>query len=61
MPNKKQPAEPSEIPGKMHPEINPPVDPEEPLVPPEDDPDIIPDEEIESPPYDEPAPPGEGP
>ena len=61
MPNKKQPGEPTENPGKIHPEINPPVDPENPLVPTEDDPDIIPDEEMETPPYDEPPPPGEGP
>ncbi len=61
MSNKKQAGEPSEIPPQKYPEIHPPVDPEEPLVPPVDDPDIIPDEEIETPPYDEPAPPGEGP
>lgn len=61
MPNKKQPGKPPEIPSKKHSEVNPPIDPEEPIVPPEDDLDIIPDEETESPPYDEPAPPGEGP
>ena len=42
------------------PEINSPVDPEDPVVPPED-PEIIPDEDpFESPPYEIP-PPGEGP
>jgi hypothetical protein len=47
------------LPGKQ-PEIKPPADPEEPLVP-EEDPDIIPDEEPEeNPPYEIP-PPGEGP
>ena len=37
MPNKKQPIQPPEIAEKIHPETNPPVDPEDPLVPPEDD------------------------
>ena len=61
MPNKKKSFEPSEDPEKLHPEVNSPVDPEDPLLPIEDDPDIIPDEEIETPPYDEPPSPGEGP
>ncbi len=45
MAKKKKTDKPFEIPlpGK-HPEIKPPVDPEEPVVP-EEDPDIIPDEE----------------
>jgi len=61
MSNKKQHDKPSEIPSKKYSEVNPPADPEEPIVPSENDPDIVPDEENESPPYDEPAPPGEGP
>jgi len=61
MPKKQQPDKPIEIPspGKQ-PEIIPPVDPEEPIIP-EEDPDIIPDEDpFETPPYEIP-PPAEGP
>ena len=62
MPKKKQPGKPSEIPlPEKHPEIKPPVDPEEPLSTPEEDPEIIPEEEpVEPPPYEVP-PPGERP
>ena len=57
----KKPDKPLEIPSpEKHPEINPVIDPEEPIVPIED-PDIIPDEDpFETPPYEIP-PPGEGP
>lgn len=61
MPKEKQPTKPAEInpPGKL-PEIAPPVDPEDPVIPVED-PDIIPDEDpFENPPYEIPQP-GEGP
>ena len=60
MPNKKQPGKPFEIPSpEKHPEIEP-ADPEEPIIP-EEDPDIIPDENpFETPPYEIP-PPAEGP
>lgn len=52
---------PFEIPSPgIIPEIEPPFDPEEPFVP-EEDPDLIPDEDpFETPPYEVP-PPGEGP
>lgn len=61
MPKKKQIGTPSEIPKpRKHPEIKPPADAEEPIIP-EEDPDIIPDEDIdETPPYEIPLP-GEGP
>ena len=61
MPKKIKPDKPFEIPSpQKQPEINPVVDPEEPIVPIED-PDIIPDEDpFETPPYEIP-PPGEGP
>lgn len=61
MPKKIQPAKPFEIPPpEKNPEINLPVDPEEPIIP-EEDPDIIPDENpFETPPYEIP-PPAEGP
>ena len=61
MPKKIKPDKPFEIPSpQKHPEINPVIDPEEPIVPMED-PDIIPDEDpFETPPYEIP-PPGEGP
>ena len=61
MPKKKQPGNPSEVPSpEKHPEIKP-ADPEEPLNIPEEDPDIVPDEEpFEPPPYEVP-PPGERP
>jgi hypothetical protein len=61
MAKKKQPDKPFEIPspGKL-PEIKPSVDPEEPLIP-EENPDIIPDEDpFETTPDEIPAP-GEGP
>lgn len=53
--------QPLEVPDpKTIPEVEPPSDPEEPLIPVED-PDIIPEEEpFETPPYEIP-PPGEGP
>ena len=63
MEKKKQPDQPLEIPSPAHkPEIEPPVDPEEPIsIPPEEIPDIIPEEDpYEDFPYE--APPlGEGP
>ena len=61
MPKKKQPGRPFEIPSpEKNPEINPPADPEEPIIP-EEDPDIIPDEDpFKTPPYEIP-PPAEGP
>ena len=60
MPKEKQPGAPPEIklPGKL-PEIEPPVDPEDPVIPIED-PVIIPDEApFENPPTEIPEP-GEG-
>lgn len=62
MPKKIQPAKPFETPlPEKHPEVTPPVDPEEPLGTPEEDPEIIPEEEpFEPPPYEVP-PPGEAP
>ena len=61
MPKKIKPDKPFEIPSpQKHPEINPVIDPEEPIAPIED-PDVIPDEDpFETPPYEIP-PPGEGP
>ena len=62
MPEKKKPRKRNEIlpPGKIQ-EKAPVVDAEEPRVSEEEDPDIIPDEEMEeTPPY-EPPPEGEGP
>ena len=58
----KQPDKPVEIPKlDKHPEIVMPIDPEEPFVIPEEDPDLIPDETIfDEPPYELPIP-GEGP
>ena len=45
MSTKKQPIKPSEIPSPVKlPEMEPPLDPEEPIIPVED-PDIIPDED----------------
>jgi len=61
MPKKTKPGKPEEYPtpGK-HPEIQEPIDPEEPMIP-DEDPDIIPDEDpFENPPYEVP-PPAEGP
>jgi hypothetical protein len=61
MPTKKQPGKPIETPppGK-NPEIIQPLDPEEPIIP-EDDPDMIPDEDpFVTPPFEVP-PPAEGP
>lgn len=63
MPIKKQPGKPIEtpFPGK-YPEVIPPIDPEEPLFVPVEDPDIIPDEDpFETPAPFEIPPPGEGP
>jgi hypothetical protein len=61
MPKKIQPGQPIEVPGPLiYPELEPPFDPEEPIVP-EEDPEIIPDENpYETPPYEIPEP-GEGP
>ena len=61
MEKKTQPAKPAEIPlPEQHPETQMPIDPEEPLTP-EENPDIIPDENpFETPPYELPDP-GEGP
>ena len=61
MTKKPWPDKPFEIPlPQKHPEIDPPGDPEKPLIP-EEDPDIIPDEDpFETPPFEIP-PPGEGP
>lgn len=61
MPKKIVPGQPVEYPSPgKHPEIQEPVDPEEPIIP-EEDPDIIPDEDpFENPPYEVP-PPAEGP
>jgi hypothetical protein len=58
---KKQPYKPTKIPPPAGlEEINPLVDPED-LIVPEEDPDIIPDEDpFENPPYEAPEP-GEGP
>jgi hypothetical protein len=60
MAKKIKPGKP-EIPSpEKHPEIDPPFDPEEPIIP-EEAPDIIPDEDpFETPPHEIP-PPGEGP
>ena len=58
--NKQQKISQTPLPEK-HPEIEPSVDPEEPLIPPEEDPDLIPDDDpYKTPPYEIP-PPGEGP
>jgi len=61
MAKKIKPDKPLEIPSpEGKPEIDPIIDPEEPLIPTEN-PDIIPDEDpFETPPYEIP-PPGEGP
>jgi hypothetical protein len=61
MPRKIDPGIPTEKPAlPKHPEIEEPFDPEEPIIP-QEDPDIIPDEEpFETPPYEVP-PPAEGP
>ena len=61
MAKKKKTGKPFEIPSpEKHPEIKPPAEPEEPIIP-EEDPDVIPDEDPgEKPPYEIP-PPGEGP
>lgn len=61
MEKKKTPGKPFEIPSpKKHHEIEPPSDPEVPIFP-EEDPDIIPDEDpFENPPTEVP-PPGESP
>lgn len=58
---KKQPGKPIETPTPLRkPDIEAPMDPEEPVIP-EEDPDIIPDEDpFETPPYEVPEP-GEGP
>ncbi len=63
MEKKKQPDKPVEIPSPVHyPEIEPPIDPEEPIsIPPEEIPDIIPEEDpYEDFPYEAPTL-GEGP
>lgn len=62
MAKKTQPDKPSEKPLPVkHPEIKPGIDPDNPVIPPED-PDIIPDEDpFESPPPFEIPPPAEGP
>jgi hypothetical protein len=62
MAKKKDPGIPVEKPAPSKaPDIEQPFDPEEPILPPEEDPDIIPDEDpFETPPYEVP-PPAEGP
>lgn len=61
MSTKKQPIKPSEIPSPVKlPEMEPPFDPEEPIIPLED-PDIIPDEDPFITPPDEMPAPAEGP
>lgn len=62
MSTKKQPGKPFEIPlPEKHPEMVPPFDPEDPVVPAET-PEIIPDEDpFENPPPFEIPPPAEGP
>jgi hypothetical protein len=62
MPTKKQPGAPIETPSpKKTPEVLPPFDPEDPVMPVED-PEIIPEEDpFETPPPFEIPPPGEGP
>lgn len=57
----KKKEEPNEIPfPKKEPDINVPIDPEEPLLP-KEDPNVLPDENpYETPPYEVPQP-GEGP
>ncbi len=59
---KKQPGKPMEMPAPgKHPEMEPPFDPESPVIP-EEDPEIIPDEDpFETPPPFEIPPPAEGP
>ncbi|MCW3094102.1 MAG: hypothetical protein JWP81_5171 [Ferruginibacter sp.] len=60
MPVKKQPVIPTPPVHPKQPDVIPPVDPEEMIIP-EEDPDLIPDEDpFETPPYEDP-PPGEGP
>lgn len=60
MQQKKKPLVNPEFPQVPKPEVKPPVDPEDPLPPPED-PDYIPEEDpFENPPYEVP-PPAEGP
>lgn len=61
MPDKKQPHKHPKVNTGKEEIIKPPVDPEEPLNIPENDPDIIPDEDMPEPlPYEKPLP-GEGP
>lgn len=57
---KKKPEPPKEVPMPVSPELEPVIDPEEPLLP-EEDPDWLPEEDpFDTPPYEVPEP-GEGP